>query len=115
MSYCAPCAAAANRAPSPKSAKQIAALVKKQQKLVPRADCTYSLETLYEYKNYLNCVKQKNIFDLYDINYIKVNSHIGIVQSAINYNTNPCYFEAHLDEITIFINKVKESNQCQFD
>lgn len=99
-----------NTVASPLSPAQVAAIVQMQR--IEDPNCIYTFEVLNEYKDLLNCVKANNTVDLFNITMTKLNSYLGVVQSAINYTTNSCYFVAQLDEIQILIQDIKDSNQC---
>lgn len=75
-------------------------------------NCEYTQSLLIEWKRLLECVKSNNIFDIYGVNHVRVNSYIGIVQSALNYKTYPCYFAPQLDGIKELITAIQTSNQC---
>src|ERR1035437_5578571 len=74
-------------------------------------DCEYTNELLTEWKRLLECIKSKNTFDIFNTNYVKVNSYLGIVQSAINYKTYPCYFIQQLDKMKGLIESIKNSGK----
>ena len=75
-------------------------------------DCDYTHELLEEWKRLLECVKSNNTFDIFNTNHVKINSYLGIVQSAINYKTYPCYFIQQLDKMKGLIESIKNSGKC---
>lgn len=92
------------------SSSQLRAIVQQvQESLEP---CSYTQENLSSWLIALNCVKTKGLYTNFSITSQKLNSYLGIVQSAVNYSTNPCYFRIKLDEIKIVIDNIQNSGQC---
>lgn len=104
---CSSCGGGGGGAPfSPAKVRQMAA-----RNVVP-GDCIYTAELLNEWRNLLLCIKNQNIYDIFGVNHVRVNAHLGIVQSAINYTTFPCYFSPQLEDMTPLIEAIKNSNKC---
>lgn len=82
------------------------------RRVIKSEDCIYDIETLEEWIVILKCVKNNNLYTFLDIPPKKLNSYIGIVKSAINYSSNPCYFILSLEKIKIVIDKIKIDSEC---
>lgn len=78
----------------------------------PILDCIYTQDMLTDWLTTFKCVKTKNISALFNLTVYKLNSYLGIIQSALNYSTNPCYFKPKLDEISPLIDTIKTNGQC---
>lgn len=79
----------------------------------PVEDCEYTIEQLKTWLKSLVCVKDKGIYTQFGINGQTMNKYLGIVMSAINYPSNPCYFQNDLEAIGNFIIIIINSGQCQ--
>lgn len=75
-------------------------------------NCEYTQDILTQWLDLFICVKSKNLFEIFHISAPKVNSYLGIIQSSINYSTNPCYFKIRLDEINPIAIQIQNSEQC---
>lgn len=62
-------------------------------------DCTYTLDILNAWTRMIVCFKDKALYLNYKIAPSYVNKALGIVLSAKNYPSNPCYFQDDLDQI----------------
>lgn len=62
-------------------------------------DCEYTLDILNTWTRMIVCFKDKAFYLNYKIAPSYVNKALGIVLSAKNYPTNPCYFQPDLDQI----------------
>lgn len=87
-----------------------AAMIRRVNQTV--VNCDYTPELLQSWLISLKCVKSSNTFDLYNSNHTKFNSYLGIVQSALNYISFPCYFVKQLDTIAPVIEAIKNNGQC---
>lgn len=79
---------------------------------ISSSDCIYTQDMLTDWLTSLKCAKNKNLTGIFNITVYRLNSYIGIVQSALNYSTNPCYFKAKLDEIKTLVDSIKTNGQC---
>lgn len=55
-------------------------------------DCDITLENLTTYKNMLLCIRNNNKYVQAKIAFTTVNMYMGIIQSALNYPDNYCYY-----------------------
>ena len=74
--------------------------------------CEYTEETLNVWLSYFQCVKANDFYNFFKITPAKVNSIIGIIKSAVNYSTNPCYFKIKLDDIKPIELLIQNSGKC---
>lgn len=74
--------------------------------------CEYLPDQLKNWRIKLLCVKEKGIWVDLGITASKLNKYIGVVLSAINYTTNPCYFKTQLDEIASFMAVIINNETC---
>lgn len=74
--------------------------------------CDFNKEQLKEWRYKLICVKEKGLYVQLGIQAGRLNAHIGNVISAINYDTNPCYFKKQLEEAQEFIAVIVNNELC---
>lgn len=89
-----------------------APLVRQQINFAPVEGCTYTMEQLNAWLTKLICCKDKALYLSLKINAQIMNKYLGIVMSALNYPTNPCYFQNDLDIISNFIVLISGTQQC---
>lgn len=94
------CSGGANRMTSPAQIQQL------QQIAEQSGPCEYTVELLQSWFDKLTAIKANNQADLIGITYARLNACLGIVQSAINYSTYPCYFSNLLAPIVQVINSI---------
>ncbi len=90
---CAPCqAAAAALANSPNYNNNSSLNIPNSSE-----NCTITRELLQSWQNALKCVKQKGKGDLINMALASINQVLGILQSALNYPDNYCYYTPELE------------------
>jgi len=82
------------------------------QPATPGVPCEYEPEQLQTWRTLLICAKDKALYLDLGVPAHNVNKYLGIVISAINYNTNPCYFKSELDNIAAFIAVLVNTGKC---
>jgi hypothetical protein len=75
-------------------------------------NCPYTGEQLNVWLTKLICCKDKVLYKNLGITAPTMNKYLGIVMSALNYPTNPCYFQKELDIISEFIILIVNSGIC---
>lgn len=60
-------------------------------------DCDITLDILKKWQSILKCIKQTNTYVKINVNEFNINQLLGLVQSAINYPDNYCYYKNQLD------------------
>lgn len=75
-------------------------------------NCIYTIEQLHVWLTKLICCKDKGLYLQLGSNAQTINKYLGIVMSAINYPSNPCYFKNDLDIISDFIILIANTGQC---
>lgn len=80
--------------------------------VIPNEQCEYNKVLLTAWKNKLECFKRKHLYSQYNIALSTVNSSIGIVLSALNYESMICYFKRQLDGITDIVNLITSIEEC---
>jgi hypothetical protein len=76
------------------------------------ADCQYTMDQLNSWLAQLICCKNKGLYTSLGINAPTMNKYLGIVMSALNYPTNPCYFQSQLGAIGDFVILIMNTGQC---
>lgn len=61
-------------------------------------DCQITGEILTNWQRILTCIKNNQKYSLLSLTLTKVNMLLGIIQSAINYPDDYCYYEIALNE-----------------
>ena len=78
--------------------------------------CDYTIEQLKTWQIKLVCCKDTLLYLKLGINAQTMNKYLGLVMSAINYPSNPCYYESLLpndfEQISNFIILITNSGQC---
>lgn len=95
-----------------KSVSNISQIQRIVRRNISSEDCPYTQSTLLDWLSVLKCVKNKNLRATFNLTYQKLNLYLGLVQSAWNYSSNPCYFKTKLDEISTLIDIIKTNGQC---
>lgn len=86
-------------------------ILKMQQ--LKNGECEIQIEQLLQWRNKLICFKDKSLYKTYNVSAQALNKNLGIVLSAINvYKTNKCRFKKELEEISVFMMIVENSNKC---
>ena len=67
-------------------------------------NCPFTLELIKSWQSTLLNIKNSNTVDLYNLSYQQINSYLGIIQSAINFSNNICFFKTDLQNIQLVIN-----------
>ena len=70
---------------------------------VEQAPCDITKEHLLLWKQILTCIKQNNYFVAADTPEFTINKFLGIVQSALNYPSDYCYFNEQLNYFKTFV------------
>ena len=76
------------------------------------ADCQYTMDQLRSWLALLICCKDKALYMSLGIGAPTMNKYLGIVMSALNYPTNPCYFQSQLGPIGNFVILIMNTGQC---
>lgn len=71
--------------------------------IVQPEDCELTGILITTWQSILQCVKDSNKLGLIGLNTVTANQYLGILQSAINYPDNYCYFIVKLQEFQINI------------
>lgn len=80
--------------------------------VTPVGDCPYVVDQLKIWSQKLTCFQQKGLYVQYRIRPQDLNRALGDVLSAINYPSNPCYYQKELDSAQNLIMIVIGSGQC---
>jgi len=75
-------------------------------------NCMVDKDMLSNWKSKLECVQANNLYNIIGIDNATWNRLYGIVQSALNWTSNYCYFEYHLQEVMLLIPKIIATGQC---
>lgn len=75
-------------------------------------NCMVDRDILLNWKNKLDCVQAKQLYDVTGIDVATLNRLSGVVLSALNRSSNYCYFENQLGEVLGVITKIIASGQC---
>lgn len=78
----------------------------------PVENCDYTMEQFQAWLDKLICCKDKGLYVQLGINSQTMNRYLGIVMSAINYPSNPCYFQNDMGPISNFIILITNNGQC---
>lgn len=97
---------------SNKLVRPITNVQRTQVNFAPVEGCTYTMDQLNTWVTKLICCKDKVLYLQLGINAQTMNKYLGIVMSALNYPTNPCYFQTDLDVISDFIILIVNSGRC---
>lgn len=80
------------------------------------ANCMLDRDILLNWQSKLECVQQNNLYNAsgigLGIDTTTLNRLLGVVQSALNWSSNYCYFENQLGEVLGVITKIIASGQC---
>jgi hypothetical protein len=82
------------------------------QAAIDPADCQYTMAQFEVWLAKLICCKDKRLYVQLGISASTMNRYLGIVMSALNYRTSPCYFQADLGPISDFIILLTNTGQC---
>lgn len=76
--------------------------------------CDITADTLNKWFSILQCVKNNNSYQKTGVSEITVNQYTGILQSALNYPDNYCYYSAQLNVFkdTILIKIIENEPIC---
>lgn len=74
--------------------------------------CDYTIEQLKVWRDKIVCFKDKSYYVEYNITPAEINRNLGNVISAINYDTNLCFFKPQLDIALDLINIIINSGKC---
>lgn len=77
------------------------------------SDCQYTMDQFQIWLTKLICCKDKRLYVQLGISAQTMNKYLGIVMSALNYRTYPCYFQADLGPISDFIILLTNNGQCE--
>lgn len=77
-------------------------------------ECDITKENLITWKNLLSCIKTNNYYTIANIPEFNVNKFLGVIQSALNYPSNYCYYYDQLNYFKTFvlINIINNVPQC---
>lgn len=75
-------------------------------------NCMVDRDMLLNWQGKLNCVQQNHLYDAVGIDTTTLNRLSGVVQSALNWTSNYCYFEHQLQEVMLVIPKIIATGQC---
>jgi hypothetical protein len=101
---CSTCGKITTTAPVP--------VTQSSQILVNDPTCTYTMDQLNNWSKILICCKDKMLYISLNISPSTLNQYLGIVLSALNYPTYPCYFKSQLDIIEDTIMMIQNTGQC---
>lgn len=76
------------------------------------SDCQYTLDMFQVWLTKLICCKNKNLYIGLGINAQTMNKYMGLVMSALNFPSNPCYFQTQLGPVNDFIILITNTGQC---
>lgn len=76
-------------------------------------NCQITGEILINWQRILNCIKSNQKYSLLNLTLTKVNMLLGIIQSAINYPDDYCYYEIALDEFKNIVLPLIISNAAE--
>lgn len=62
------------------------------------ANCTYTNAILEKWKLILTCIKIQSLGSLVGIETFQMNVLMGVIQSALNYPNNYCFYKQQLDD-----------------
>lgn len=87
----------------------------RQAQVPSPSDCSITKQMLIKWKAMLNCVKINKKLDLIGLNEVTVNQYLGVIQSALNYPDNYCYYKIQLENfqtinLPLIIEYVSECN-----
>lgn len=74
--------------------------------------CMLDRDILLNWQSKLECVQNKNLYEVVGIDVYTLNRLSGLIQSALNWSSNYCYFEIQLQEVLGLITKIIASGQC---
>lgn len=77
--------------------------LRKRQVVEVNIDCDYTKEIITNWLNALKCIKLNNKESQIGIDAYTRNRYLGILQSALNYPDNYCYFFTDLEAFKIDI------------
>ena len=75
-------------------------------------NCMVERDMLLNWKSKLDCVQAKHLYSVIGIEVATLNRLSGIVQSALNWTSNYCYFEHQLREVLLLMPKIIATGQC---
>ena len=76
------------------------------------ANCTITPEMLQNWLAKLNCIKLNNRYLSIGLSAADMNRLLGTVQSAINWQSNYCYFEYQLQEVLLLMPTITSLPEC---
>jgi hypothetical protein len=75
-------------------------------------NCEYTTSQLNVWLSKLICCKDTGLYVTLKIKASTLNKYLGIVGSAINYKSHPCWFKKELDNIANIIIIIENSGKC---
>lgn len=85
-----------------------------QNNIVFDENCEITSELLNNWKQILLCIKNNIAFETVGLSEFNINSLLGIIQSAINYPDNYCYYSPQLENFknNILLRIVENVPEC---
>ena len=102
------CGCGASRVTTPSSSPNIV----RESTQVPSGDCQYTMSQFQAWLNKLICCRDKGLYTQLGVNAQTMNKYLGLVMSALNFPTSPCYFQSSLTPISDFIILITNTGQC---
>ena len=77
-------------------------------------DCNITKENLLAWKALLQCIKNNQYYTQANTSEFTINQFLGIIQSALNYTNNYCYYNEQLEffKTNILPNYINNVPQC---
>lgn len=75
-------------------------------------ECGYTKETIQSWKDTILCSKEENKYELAGLTVKDINKYLGILNSVVLYNNNPCLFIDSYTEIYQAVLVIKNLNIC---
>ena len=82
-------------------------------KVKPVGDCEYTKELVEVWKTKMVCIVNNNYFSKVGITHPKMNKFLGVINTIVVYDNNPCSYVATLDKIRDLIIKTVDLGICQ--
>lgn len=82
--------------------------------ITPAVDCLLTKEILARWKNTLKCIKNNNQLETIGLVNSSANQILGIIQSALNYPDNYCFYEQELSyfQTTVLPLIIEYASEC---
>lgn len=87
-------------------------LVKKSKNIGGALVCDYTTEQAEQWRTKIICVVNNNLFTAAGTTKAEMNSFLGVINSVVVYNNNPCSYSSTFEKIYDFIIRLVNLGLC---